>query len=82
MTPKSCEGNILGARFGAADCLATFGLVEAAVVCFGAGGGLLSPGTKSNKGRSKWRTLCCSAIARPTSRGTQVPATAISGLGP
>ena len=42
----------LRATFRCAGALGTLGLVDAAVVCFGAGGGLVSPGTKSKMGFS------------------------------
>lgn len=41
---------LAGLRTGGA--LGTFGLLEAAVVCFGAGGGVTSPGMYSNIGFS------------------------------
>ena len=56
--------------FGA---LGILGLLEL-VVCLGAGGGLLSPGTKSKMGRSFSRTPLRSARSLPSLSGTQVPA--------
>ena len=52
--------------------LGTLGLLEF-VVCLGAGGGLLSPGTKSKMGRSLSKTPLRSASSLPSGKGTQVP---------
>jgi hypothetical protein len=62
-----------GARFCVA-VLRAFGLLEVAVVCLGAGGGVLSPGTKSNMGRILSSTLLRSASCLPSGRGIHVPA--------
>lgn len=56
----------------AADVRGALGLL-AAVACLGAGGGLLSPGTKSRMGISLCRTPFRSASTRPSSSGIQVP---------
>ena len=55
--------------FGA---LGSLGLLEF-VVCLGAGGGLVFPGTKSKMGRSLSMTLLRSARFCPSSKGIQVP---------
>ena len=54
------------------DALATRGR-DAAVECFGAGGGLRSPGTKSKIACSFWSTPFFWARARPSGRGIHVP---------
>jgi hypothetical protein len=62
-----------GARFCAAAPRAMRGLPEAAVACLGAGGGVLSPGTKSKMGRILSRTWLRSASCLPSGRGIHVP---------
>ena len=57
----------MAAAFGA------FGLLEAAVVCFGAWGGLRSPGTKSKIGSNLSRTRFRCARSLPSRNGTHVP---------
>lgn len=47
---------------------------EEAEVCFGAGGGLRSPATKSKMGASFVKMLLRSASMRPSGRGIHVPA--------
>jgi hypothetical protein len=49
------------------------GFPDAAVACLGAGGGVLSPGTKSNIGRIFSSTLLRSASCLPSGRGIHVP---------
>lgn len=61
-----------GAAFG------FFGLLDAAVVCLGAGGGVTGPATKSNIGRSFSNMPYFSARVFPESRGTQVPIARLS----
>lgn len=56
------------------------GLEEVAVACFGAGGGLLSPGTKSNIGSSLSSTPFLSARLRPSCNGIQVPMREVSAV--
>ena len=59
------------------DTLGSLGLFEL-VVCLGAGGGLVSPGTKSKMGRRLSRTPLRSARSFPSLKGTQVPAEELS----
>jgi hypothetical protein len=49
------------------------GFPDAAVACLGAGGGVLSPGTKSKIGRIFSSTLLRSASCLPSGRGIHVP---------
>lgn len=49
------------------------GLPDAAVACLGAGGGVLSPGTKSKMGSIFSKTLLRSASSLPSARGIHVP---------
>jgi hypothetical protein len=49
------------------------GFPDAAVACLGAGGGVLSPGTKSNIGRIFSSTLLRSASCLPSGSGIHVP---------
>jgi len=49
------------------------GFPDAAVACLGAGGGVLSPGTKSKIGRILSSTLLRSASFLPSGRGIHVP---------
>lgn len=59
---------------GGAGTLVVFGRLDAAVACFGAGGGLRSPGTKSKMRYIRSRMPFFSARALPSPSGTQVPA--------
>lgn len=70
-----------GIFLAVAGIFATLGL-DAAVVCFGAGGGLRSPGTKSKIGLNLSRMLFRSASRRPSSSGIQVPKRAFSHRNP
>jgi hypothetical protein len=62
-----------GARFCCAAPRGMRGFPDAAVACLGAGGGVLSPGTKSNIGRIFSSTLLRSASCLPSGRGIHVP---------
>lgn len=62
-----------GARFCCAAPRGMRGFPDAAVACLGAGGGVLSPGTKSNMGRIFSSTLLRSASSLPSGRGIHVP---------
>ena len=57
----------------APDCRGALGRLLTAVACFGAGGGLRSPGTKSKISSSLSRTPFRSARVRPSARGIHVP---------
>jgi hypothetical protein len=62
-----------GARFCCAAPRGMRGFPDAAVACLGAGGGVLSPGTKSKIGRIFSSTLLRSASCLPSGRGIHVP---------
>lgn len=60
-------------RLCCADPRGMRGFPDAAVACLGAGGGVLSPGTKSKIGRIFSKTLLRCARTLPSSRGIHVP---------
>jgi len=62
-----------GTRFCCAAPRGMRGFPDAAVACLGAGGGVLSPGTKSNIGRIFSSTLLRSASCLPSGSGIHVP---------